>query len=46
MLKKLNNMQIKKRLVRAFVSIAGFQAVVAALGLVTMIYAAFPIQMR
>lgn len=37
MLKKLNNMRIKERLVRAFVMIAGLLAVVAAVGLVTMI---------
>lgn len=41
MLKKLNNMQIRKRLVRAFTTIAGLQAVVAAIGLVAMIVVAF-----
>ena len=37
MLQKLNSMQIRERLVRAFVMIAGLLAVVAAVGLVTMI---------
>lgn len=37
MLEKLNNMQIKERLVKAFVMIAGLLAAVALMGLVTMI---------
>lgn len=37
MLKKLNNMQIKKRLVRSFVTIAGLLAAVAAVGVIAMI---------
>lgn len=37
MLKKLNNMQIRERLVKAFILIAGSLAVIAAVGLVTMI---------
>ena len=37
MLKKLNNMQIKKRLVRSFVTIAGLLAAVATVGLIAMI---------
>lgn len=37
MLQKLNNMQIKERLVKAFILIAGLLAVVAAVGLITMI---------
>ncbi len=37
MLKKLNNMQIKKRLVRSFVTIAGLLTAVAAVGVIAMI---------
>lgn len=37
MLKKLNNMQIRERLVKAFIFIAGSLAVIAAVGLITMI---------
>ena len=37
MLQRLNSMQIRERLVKAFVLIAGLLAVVAAVGLVTMI---------
>ncbi len=37
MLKKLNNMQIRERLVKAFIFIAGSLAVIVAVGLITMI---------
>ena len=37
MLKRLNNMQIRERLVKAFIFIAGSLAVIAAVGLITMI---------
>lgn len=37
MLKKLNNMQIKERLTKAFIMIAGILAAVSVVGLVTMI---------
>ena len=46
MLEKLNNMQIKERLVKAFVMIAGLLAAVALMGLVTMIVVSSSSQTR